>query len=132
MSNERHLAMAVVVRDGKVLVQQRFRRGKGMVIEFPGGSVDEGESGEQAAIRELREETGLESVSKLAVEIGKNEFGGDIFYVVLSEDTHNEPIATDPERQQTFFWMEPKNLPLNDFFPSDIQFIQQTLTKYLD
>ncbi|MFA0897208.1 NUDIX domain-containing protein, partial [Vibrio cholerae] len=29
-----------------------------MIFEFPGGSIDAGESGEQAAIRELWEETG--------------------------------------------------------------------------
>ncbi|WP_139123462.1 NUDIX hydrolase, partial [Vibrio parahaemolyticus] len=44
------LSMAVVVKQGKVLVQNRYRSGKGMVFEFPGGSVDSGESGEQAAI----------------------------------------------------------------------------------
>ncbi|TOD73503.1 NUDIX hydrolase, partial [Vibrio parahaemolyticus] len=34
------LSMAVVVKQGKVLVQNRYRSGKGMVFEFPGGSVD--------------------------------------------------------------------------------------------
>ncbi|HDM8209953.1 TPA: NUDIX domain-containing protein, partial [Vibrio campbellii] len=36
----KNIAMGVVVRDGKVLIQKRFRRGQGMVFEFPGGSID--------------------------------------------------------------------------------------------
>ncbi len=32
----KNIAMGVVVRDGKVLIQKRFRRGQGMVFEFPG------------------------------------------------------------------------------------------------
>lgn len=55
----KNIAMAVVVRGGKVLVQKRFRHGQGMVFEFPGGTVDPSESGCQAAVRELWEETDL-------------------------------------------------------------------------
>ncbi|WP_439333271.1 NUDIX hydrolase [Vibrio viridaestus] len=53
----KNLSMAVVVKQDRVLIQQRYRRNKGMVFEFPGGSVDADESGEDAAIRELCEET---------------------------------------------------------------------------
>ena len=58
----KHLSMAVVVKNGLVLLQKRFRRDMGMVLEFPGGSVDKRETGVEAAIRELWEETGLDSV----------------------------------------------------------------------
>ncbi len=74
----KNLSMAVVVKQGKVLVQNRYRRGKGMVFEFPGGSVDSGESGEQAAIRELWEETGLNGLKVLGNHTAKNSYGGEI------------------------------------------------------
>ncbi len=35
----KHLSMAVVVRNGKVLVQERQKAAKGVVVEFPGGEV---------------------------------------------------------------------------------------------
>ncbi|MBE3745013.1 NUDIX hydrolase, partial [Vibrio parahaemolyticus] len=70
----KNLSMAVVVKQGKVLVQNRYRRGKGMVFEFPGGSVDSGESGEQAAIRELWEETGLNGLKVLGNHTAKNSY----------------------------------------------------------
>jgi len=51
--------LAMVVKDGKVLLVERGRdpdRGK---WGFPGGLVETGETAAEAAIRELREETGV-------------------------------------------------------------------------
>lgn len=42
------------------LMVRQFRHGSGQVtLEFPGGMIDPGENPEQAALRELREETGF-------------------------------------------------------------------------
>ncbi|MBR5968815.1 MAG: NUDIX hydrolase [Lachnospiraceae bacterium] len=43
--------------EGKILLQRRADRG---TWGFPGGALEYGESAEQAAVREVREETGLE------------------------------------------------------------------------
>ena len=103
----KNIAMAVVVREGKVLIQKRFRHRQGMVFEFPGGSVDPGESGSQAAIRELWEETGLKDLQLLGTHKGQSDFSGEIHYVVLRADLSNEPKMVDADRQQTFYWLEP-------------------------
>ena len=54
-------AVALVDADGRVLIAQR-PPGKAMagLWEFPGGTVDPGESPEEALIRELREELGID------------------------------------------------------------------------
>lgn len=65
MSGERYLllvsAAALIDGDGRVLVQRRPPRGEhGNLWEFPGGKLDPGETPEQALVRELREELGIE------------------------------------------------------------------------
>ena len=97
-------SMAVVVRDGLVLIQRRYRRDQGMVYEFPGGSVDQNESGTKAAIRELWEETGIASI---------------------------ESIGVEPDRQQSFFWFSVSEIPLADFYEADLLFIRRYLGQYV-
>ncbi|CAM3803404.1 CTP pyrophosphohydrolase [Vibrio aerogenes CECT 7868] len=127
----KNLAMAVVIRAGKVLVQQRYRSLRGMVYEFPGGSVECEESGEEGACRELWEETGLKASQVLGTYQAVNEYGGMIDYVVINIASDAEPVCIDPVRQQTFFWMRPDDIPLNDFYAADRAFIRSHLPHYL-
>ncbi|MEQ8787223.1 MAG: (deoxy)nucleoside triphosphate pyrophosphohydrolase [Pirellulaceae bacterium] len=54
------IAVAVVQHAGRVLIGQRPPGAKlAGLWEFPGGKIEPGETPEQAAIRECREETGL-------------------------------------------------------------------------
>ena len=57
-------AVALIDRDGRVLIAQR-PEGKSMagLWEFPGGKIEAGETPEQALIRELYEELGIETWS---------------------------------------------------------------------
>ncbi len=51
-----------VTVDGQIVFVRQFRHGVGhVVLEIPGGLIDGDESPEQAARRELREETGYEA-----------------------------------------------------------------------
>ena len=56
------VAAALVDRDGRVLLQQRAAgRQMGGLWEFPGGKVEPDERPEEALIRELKEELGIET-----------------------------------------------------------------------
>lgn len=127
----KNIAMAVVIRDGKVLIQQRFRRDKGMVFEFPGGSIDHGETPEQAAKRELWEETGLENLKLAGCQTILNEAGIQVHFVILNAPANVEPKKIEAARQQTFYWFKPREIPLKDFHHADIEFIEKHLNNYL-
>ena len=74
-------AGVVLIEDGKVALIERHRAGKHYFV-FPGGGVDAGETPEQAAIREMEEETGLRVTvqRKLAeVHFGLSE---QVYYLV--------------------------------------------------
>jgi mutator protein MutT len=54
------IAVGIVERNGRVLISLRKADAhSGDLWEFPGGKVHEGESPEQAVVRELREELGI-------------------------------------------------------------------------
>ncbi len=56
------VACALVDRDGRVLIAQRpENKSAGGLWEFPGGKLDKGETPEQALVRELKEELGVET-----------------------------------------------------------------------
>jgi 8-oxo-dGTP diphosphatase len=77
----------VLIEDNKVALIERHRAGR-HYFTFPGGGVDEGESIEQAAIREAREELGLTvALKQQLVEI---HFNTNLQYYYLAEKTGGE------------------------------------------
>ncbi|MFD8596071.1 NUDIX hydrolase [Kitasatospora sp. NPDC059646] len=53
------VAVAVVVRDGRVLMVRRRMEDGALWWQFPAGEIRDGESAEAAAVRETAEQTGL-------------------------------------------------------------------------
>src|SRR5215207_3305928 len=58
----------VLIKENKVALIERHRGGLDYFV-FPGGGVDEGESVEQAAVREAMEELGIEVAIKQKVAV---------------------------------------------------------------
>jgi len=55
-------AAAIIIQDNSLLLIHRFKSGREYYV-FPGGHIEDGETAEQACIREVKEETGLDSLS---------------------------------------------------------------------
>jgi 8-oxo-dGTP diphosphatase len=125
------VAVAVVIRDGRVMVQHRYRRQLGMVYEFPCGTVEDGETVEEAAVRELREETNLAKTTPVATIFLTKSDGMQLGFVILRGDPHEEPQETNPVRKQTFLWLKREELPMDEFFPGEQEFIRNDLGKFL-
>jgi len=89
-------AGAVIVRDGKILFQRRTDNGQWGLI---GGLLEMNETYEQAAIREIREETGLEVRLESFLGIFHNHHmvwsNGDAAHVVSAMFTASAPSG-DP------------------------------------
>jgi 8-oxo-dGTP diphosphatase len=119
------VACAVVIRDDKILIQKRLRQGR-FVFEFPMGKVEENESFEEAAMRELREETGLNS-SFVEIEVLVSNNNDEIAFVVLEISQNSIPLS-DKHRKQKYFWFHWNEIPLDDFHNTDKKYILSKLS----
>lgn len=72
----------VLIKEDKVALMERYRAGFHYFI-FPGGGVDEGETPEQAAVREAMEELGIEvAIRRKVAEVQVGQRSRQIYFLV--------------------------------------------------
>ena len=124
----------VVIRDGKVLL---IRRGKPPLYGrwvVPGGTVELGESLEQALVREMREETGLEVVPlEILTVFDRIERDGDqvvYHYVIvdyLCRWLGGEALAASDALEAA--WAALDDLPRYDLPQKALEVVQEAFRK---
>lgn len=94
----------VAIREGRVLLILRKNPPEGWAL--PGGFIDYGESAEDAAVRELQEETGLTAASLRLVGV-YSRFGRDPRFhtltVVYLADVSGKESAGDDAKEARWF-----------------------------
>lgn len=129
------LAVGVWVLDAQdrlLLIERARDPGKGRLAP-PGGFADPGESIEETARREVREETGIEVEQLTYLDSGPNDYAYagrtrpvcDVFFT-----TRVREISVTPEAGEVSGW---RVLPLSDVDPQDLAFpsIRQSFHRLL-
>jgi len=86
------IAQAVILKNHQVLMVKQYVERGDIVWNFPGGSIEQNESPEEACIREVKEETGydIRINKKLHEEGPKFSFLAEIIGGELFLDTDNK------------------------------------------
>ena len=121
---------ALIWQGEKFMICQRPpHKARGLLWEFVGGKVEAGESGEQALIRECREE--------LAVTLSV----GDVFMDVVHEypdltvhlTLYHAVIAEgEPQRLEhhDIRWITPREISAYEFCPADVEILDKICEVY--
>lgn len=118
----------LVMRQGKVLLgRRRGAHGEGYYAA-PGGHIEFGETFEETARREVREECGLEVRDIRLLSVGAYLWDVDKHYVdvdVACEAEEGEPRNLEPENCDGWAWYD------TDYLPAPIFVVTQVMLKSL-
>lgn len=105
------ISAAIIVNGGRVLMVRRAVKEGELMWQFPAGAIEGGESAEQAAVRETREETGLtvEAIKLLGERVHPqtNRLMSYTACAMLS----GEARVADPEELDAVAWVSHAEIP---------------------
>ncbi len=134
----RKAVRAIIVKDDQLLVMNRNKFGQ-IYFTLLGGKIDLGETPEQAVIREVKEESGLDikNPQLTIIEDAGDPFGLQYIYRCdlvgdttpkLSPDSIEAKIAQAGENLYVPMWLQVSDLPASPFLSENLK---QTLIKCL-
>lgn len=115
--------------DNEVLVVQRGEKSDHPYKwEFPGGKIEEGETGEESIIREVREELALDIVITERIEEVEYDYGEKSISLLpfVCDTLEDTPLLTE---HMAYKWILPADLLSVDFSEADIPVAHQYINK---
>lgn len=99
------ISAAIIVKDGKVLMVRRAVKEGELMWQFPAGAIEDGETAEQAAVRETQEETGLtvEAIKLLGERVHPKT--GRLMSYTAAEVINGEAHVADDEELDAIAWV---------------------------
>ena len=97
----RRAVRAIIFKGNKILVMHRNKYGS-EYFTLVGGRVDNGETDEQALVREVKEETGLDVIKARLVFIEEHPAPYNEQYIFLCEVAPHESIAIQETSEEGF------------------------------
>ena len=119
------VAVVLIDRDGRVLLSQR-PSGKSMagLWEFPGGKVENGEVPEEALIRELKEELGIDTWSSCLAPLSFASYSYEDFHLLMPVFVCRKWVGSPtPMEGQALKWVNRDKLKDYPMPPADIPMI---------
>lgn len=104
----------MIFKNGKTLMHQRKGSHGDREFSFPGGHLEFDESFKQCAIRETKEESGIEikNIKFLFLANVKKYSGKHYVHIGLTANWKSgQPENLEPEKSTDWFWANPKEPP---------------------
>lgn len=114
------VGVIIVNQEGLVLIGKR-KGSHSPAYSIPGGHLEMGETFEEAAIKEVLEETGLRIFSPKVIcvtnnlETYKAEGKHYISVTLLTDQFEGTPVVLEPDKCESWQWLDPLAIPKPHF-----------------
>lgn len=123
--------VAALIWDGDtfMICQRPAHKARGLLWEFVGGKIEPGETGEEALIRECREELAVTvSVGAVFMDV-VHEYPDLTVHLTLYHATIADGVPQKLEHND-IRWITPQQIPEYAFCPADVEILEEIVKAY--
>ena len=123
--------VAALIWDGDtfMICQRPAHKARGLLWEFVGGKIEPGETGEEALIRECREELAVTvSVGAVFMDV-THEYPDLTVHLTLYHASVADGVPQKLEHND-IRWITPQQIPEYAFCPADVEILEEIVKAY--